>query len=144
VEEWVNKLSGRGTVRVSIERRRGKDHLVRTLEFLAPGWSYAELLPSMFPWARLGLDEETYDDADHDQWDLETGAWDSEDGRYIVHSEDFDKRAAASNEVGLRPYGDDGEVARWRLVASLGPIGEAFLDLEPFLVDGQLPDEGST
>jgi hypothetical protein len=39
---------------------------------------------------------------------------------------------------GLRPYTDNGEVAFWRLEARVGKIGQAFLDLDPFLSTGTL------
>ncbi len=141
VEEWMNKLSGRGSVRITVETTKGSE-LMRSFDFLAPGWSYPELLPSLLPWADLDLDEDTYDEHDRDQWDLETGAWDSEEGRYLLHSIDFDEWAAQI-PAGLRPYSDDGEVAFWRLEARLGVIGAAFLNLDPFLTSGVETGEGA-
>jgi Domain of unknown function (DUF4365) len=134
VEEWVNKTSGRGSVRILVEGTAGAK-VMRSLDFIAPGWSYEELLPSVLPWADLSLDDEAYDEHDRAQWDLETGAWDSEEGRYMLHSVDFEQWAA-DIPSGLRPYADNGEVAFWRLEARLGKVGEAFLDLDPFLSTG--------
>ncbi len=90
----------------------------------------------MFPWAELVIDEQTYEDHDRDQWDLATGAWNDEDGRYITHSVDFEDWVNAHVTEGLRPYQDDGEVARWRLRARLGPVGAAFLLVDEHLASG--------
>jgi len=130
VEEWVNKSSGKGTVRVTID-----DEPERELTFTAPGWHYDDLLPRMFPWAELVVDEQTYDDHDRDQWDLDTGAWDNEGRRYITRSVDFEDWVGAHVADGLRPYQDDGEVARWRLEARLGRVGEAFLLVDQHLAE---------
>lgn len=140
VEEWINKLSGRGSVQITMDDTAGPK-VMRSLNFIAPGWSYEELLPSVLPWADLSLDNETYDQHDREQWDLETGAWDSEEGRYILHSVDFEDWAA-DIPSGLRPYTDNGEVARWRLEARLGKVGRAFLALDPFLSTGSVERDG--
>jgi hypothetical protein len=134
-EEWVNKLSGRGTVRVTVEAPGGPS-LDREWNFLAPGWAYEELLPSLFPWADLVVDEELYEDHDRAQWDLETGAWDSEEGQYLLHSVDYEDWAATNVPPGLRPYDANGEVAFWRLEARLSEVGDAFLMLDGYLEDG--------
>ncbi len=137
VEEWVNKLSGRGTIRVAVESGSGIE-VLRSWNFMAGGWSYEELLPALFPWADLVVSEEIYDEHDRAQWDLETGAWDAEEGRYVLHSVDYDEWAAAQDsESRLRPYTDNGEVAFWTLEARLGKIGAAFLDLDDFLTSGE-------
>jgi hypothetical protein len=132
VEEWLNKTSGRGTVRVTVEEALGS-HAEREWSFLAPGWDYAVLLPQLFPWASLELDVDTYEDHDRDQWDLETGAWDNEEGRYVVHSSEFEDWLRFHVPKGLRPYEEDGEIARWRLKAQLGPVGDAFLEVDRHL-----------
>jgi hypothetical protein len=134
-EEWVNKSSGRGTVRITVEAPGGP-RLDREWNFLAPGWAYEELLPSLLPWADLVVDEELYEDHDRAQWDLETGAWDNEEGRYSSHAVEYEEWAAANAPPGLRPYDDDGEVAFWRLEARLSEVGEAFLMLDGYLEDG--------
>lgn len=138
VEEWVNKLSGRGSVRIIVDGPAGPQ-VMRSLDFIAPGWSYAELLPSLFPWADLSLDDETYDQADQESWDARTGVWDPEEGRMIFHSMAFDD-FAVDIPTGLRPYTDNGEVAFWRLEARVGKIGQAVLDLDPFLSKGTLDE----
>jgi len=73
----------------------------------------------------------------------ECGIWDSEDGRYIVHTEDYSdwQRGMAS----VRPYTvESGEVALFQLQLTLNEIGSAYLSLEKYLTDGivSLPPGG--
>lgn len=136
VDEWINKSSGRGDFKLIAESAEGEETVLGEWPYvLLPGASYDEAIPQLFPWADLEVDEQTYEDADRDQWDLECGAWDSEDGDYIFHSQDFDEWRQGRGG-GLRPYGDDGEVAHWRLELSLSEVGRAFLQLDRHL-DGR-------
>ncbi len=130
LDEWLHKSSGRGQVRIIVESEDGRSTQARAWDFLAPGWAYEELIPALLPWATFVLDEETYDEHDRNQWDLETGAWDNEDGRYITHSVDFEDWAPAYFGGGLRPHSENGEVAFWRLEARIGDVGRAFLRLD--------------
>jgi hypothetical protein len=135
VDEWVNKSSGRGDFRLLTLDRHLDEQVVRDWPFqLFPGVPYEELIPRLFPWAKIEVHEPTYDQADEDRWEQDEGIWDSEEGRYIVYGasfEDWRKRQPS----GLHPYEDNGEVARWRLQLTLGPVGEAFLVLHEFLQD---------
>lgn len=134
VEQWVNKSSGRGAFRLVLFARHLDEKLVRDWPFLIlPGVPYEEVIPGLFPWAIVEVDEHTYDDADEDRWREEEGIWDSEEGRYIV-MEPFEEWQARQ-PTGLRPYQDDGEVAKWRLHLTLGPLGEAFLTIRDFVQD---------
>lgn len=79
VDEWVNRSSGRGQLRLLGTSPEGEEVTrVRDVYFgLTP---YEELLPR-FPWAALDVNEEVYEQHEQDAWDLEEGAWDSETGR---------------------------------------------------------------
>ena len=50
-----------------------------------------------------------------------------------MHSVDFDEWRTMNVRAGLRPYEDDGEIARWRLEARLNEIGGSFLLINEFL-----------
>jgi hypothetical protein len=135
-EEWINKSSGRGSLRLVGQDKDGKDTIVQDWPFVMfPGMLYVEVLPALFPWADMSIDEEFYEDHDEAQFDLECGVWDGEDGRYIFHTEDFhDWR---SKFASIRPYECDGEVANFRLELELNKIGRAFLDIEDYLIGGK-------
>lgn len=141
VDEWVNKSSGRGDFRLVVEDRNGRGEVVRDWPYqVFPGAEYSELIPRLFPWAKVELHEPTYDNADEDRWQEEEGVWDSEDGIYIIvgdsHEEWLDRQPG-----GLRPYEEGDEVAKWRLQLRLGPLGEAFLTLHEFLEDSLGEDQ---
>jgi hypothetical protein len=134
-EEWVNKSSGRGTMRLVLEPAGGTAAIVRERSFLAPGWSYADLLPSMIPWGTLAIDDPLYEDHDRSRWDAAVGIWSTDLGRHVDHFEELDNWVARNLEPGLRPYGDDGEVAQWRLEVMLNDVGLAFLTVDAYLDD---------
>jgi hypothetical protein len=134
-EEWVNKTSGRGEVRLVAESASGEPERDVSWMIFAPFRSYEEVLPQLFPWADLSLDESVYEDADEAAWDLDCGIWDSEDQRY-VHTQTFSEwcaRRDARSDTDLRPYEEDGEIARWKLELSLNSLGEGFLTVDDYL-----------
>jgi hypothetical protein len=143
VDEWVNKSSGRGDFQLKTVGRYGNEHVIRTWPFqIFPGIPYEELIPRLFPWAELEVHVPTYDYAEEDLWEQEEGMWDSEEGRYIVMGDSFaDWRARRPS--GLRPYEENGEIAKWRLALTLGSLGEAFLILHDFLAEQDKLDEDS-
>jgi hypothetical protein len=140
-EEWINKTSGRGSLRLLAQDSNGNDTTVRDWPFVMfPGMLYVEVLPALFSWADLSIDDEFYEKYDRDQYDLECGAWDNEDHRYILYTEDYgDWR---SQFASIRPYECDGEVAKFRLELQLNKVGKAFLDIEDYLLRGStsVPD----
>jgi hypothetical protein len=140
-EEWVNKTSGRGEVRLIAEAPSGE--VERTVEWLvfAPWRSYETVLPELFPWASLSVDESTYDAADEDAWTAECGIWDSEDKRYIGHTMTFAEWRATQPD-GLRPYNEDGEIAYWRLELELNDLGRAFVTVDEYLSSSASTGDG--
>lgn len=100
-----------------------------------PGQQYTRVLPALFPWADLTVDADTYDEYDEDAFDEECGIWDSEEGRYIMHSEEY--KEWHSKMAGIRPYTiSSGEVALFQLELTLNEVGSAYLSLETFLTEG--------
>ena len=95
VREWLNKASGRGDIRVISEESDGTEKIVQDWETVYFGsHDYGELLPRLFPWADLSIDE------NHNVGDEEEIA-----ARGVT--------GTAGSE--LWPYNDDGELAYWRL-----------------------------
>ena len=107
VEEWVNKSSGRGSAMLIAYDENGAEIERKGWDFIAPGWDYQRLIPSLFPWAVV-------DNAEDD----------------LV---DYDEDLARQYRDGIRPYTEDGEIAYWRLSLDPGPIATAYMALERFL-----------
>jgi hypothetical protein len=129
IEEWVNKTSGRGEIVLGVDNEDGQPPAEFARWPIMLGLSsYADVVPGLFAWAEVGLHEETYDEADWDQYDTECRIWDSE---ITFHSEEYSdwKQGRFS---GLRPYSEDGEVALWRLELTLNELGAAFLVVDRF------------
>lgn len=130
IEEWVNKLSGRGSITLGIDNEDGRDPspLANWDVFLGTS-RYSEVIPKLFAWADVFVHEETYDDADHEQYEAECLAIDEEDRFY---TEEYAEWAARRPE-GLRPYANEsGEVDRWRLELTLNDLGKAFMVVDRF------------
>lgn len=139
MEEWVNKSSGRASLKLIARDAHGGQLGERNWPYLLfPFADYAEELPRLFPWADLHVDEDFYHDYDFSQYELECGTWDSEDQRYF-YGESFDEWRRGRHEPELRPYQEDGELAYWQLKLTLNDVGRAFLTLDRRLTEGLLP-----
>lgn len=115
IEEWVNKTSGRGTIALGVDNEDGNDpeRLVSWNVFLGLS-SYVEVVPKLFAWANVGLHEETYDNADYDDYPFNRDDWGA-----------------------LHPYRNGaGEVDFYRLELTLNELGRAFLLVDQFASKG--------
>lgn len=147
VAEWINKTSGRGEVELVGLPAGATDGIVRSRAVFFGLAPYEQVLPGLFPWADLEVDEELYDQYDEELWQLEEGSWDREEGRVIVYGESFEAWRRGRGLVGLRPYTDEqGEVAHWRLTLRLNELGSSFLSLDAYLSNRERDegDEGTT
>jgi len=136
IEEWVNKTSGRGMISLGVDNEDGNDpeELVRWHIMLGLA-SYAEVVPRLFAWADVSMHEETYGDAEHDKYEAEYVIFDSEEDNFdIEHLSDWRRFRVAER---LRPYAHGaGEVDSWRLELRLNELGNAFLVVDKFGMEG--------
>lgn len=134
VEEWVNKTSGRGSITLVGERAGGGERLERARGVYLGLLPYEEVIPRLFPWADLEVDEDLYADKEGELWELEEGTYDSEDGRTIMVGTNFEEWREMRGLTGLRPYEVEAdELARWRLIVELNELGRSFLLVDGFL-----------
>jgi len=47
-------------------------------------FSYAEVVPQLFAWAEVSVHEETYDEAEHDDYEAECVIYDNEGDRFVT------------------------------------------------------------
>jgi uncharacterized protein DUF4365 len=135
-KEWVNKTSGRGTIKLIGTPPEGGEPVVRERMIFAGLRPYADVLPELFPWGELEIDEDTYLEWDEELWTEEVGVYDSEEGRIIGHVEDFQDWRANRFGESLRPYRQEaGEVDHWRLRVELNELGRSFLHVDEYLED---------
>ena len=138
-DEWVNKTSGRGSVRLIAVDEQGRERVEREWPWVfLPEESYSEELGKLFPWADLEIDVETYREHEYVEFIAETGVWDDESGDYFV-AQDFDEWLA--EQPPLRPYAESagGEVAHWRLELKLNELGRRTIARvhEEYLADAE-------
>lgn len=132
VDEWIHKTSGRGSFMLrSVDDANEDSRDLGEWSVLLGRRSYEEVLPELFPWGDVHIHEETYDDAEYEQYRQECVTFDENDEYFSMEFEDW--RSLYRSDV-LRPYQEDGsgEVERWRLEISLNKIGEAFLLIDEF------------
>ncbi len=136
IEEWVNKLSGRGSISLGIDAQDGNDpEVLANWAVLIRGQPYEAQLPGLFPWADVSLHEETYDEADFNLYESEC-VWTDREGDRIV-TETFEDWRISRFDEGLRPFAvDHDEVTRWRLELSLNALGSAFLRVDDYGISG--------
>jgi hypothetical protein len=137
VEEWVNKSSGRGSITLIGRPAGDGEPLERTRGVYLGLMPYDQVIPRLFPWADLDVDEDLYDDKESELWELEESIYDSEEGRTIMVGIDFEEWRDVRGLTGLRPYEVEArELARWRLVLQLNELGRSVLVVDGFLSDG--------
>lgn len=136
VAESINKNYQKGGFKLLAVDRAGKEETVADWPFvLLPGAPYKQAIPRMFPWAEVAIDEDYYESYNRDAWEQDCGAWDNEEGKYLLYSEDFSDWAQRLPS-GLRPYDNNGEVAHWRLELSLNSLAALFfLEVDEHLAE---------
>jgi hypothetical protein len=134
VEEWVNKTSGRGSITLIGQPAGEGERLERSRDVYLGLLPYEEVLPRLFPWADLGVDEELYADKEAEFWELEEGVYDSEEGRTIMVGAGFEEWREMRGLTGLRSYDVEAdELAHWRLVLQLNELGRSLLVVDGFV-----------
>ena len=130
-DEWINKSSGRGDIKVVSVDEDNEDRQELAAWFIMVGLRpYEEVLPSLAPWADVILHEETYDEADEGAFEEQCVIYDNEGDRFEMedYSEWLERRIG---DGGLRPYANAaGEVDKWRLELVLNNLGAGFLAVD--------------
>jgi hypothetical protein len=129
--EWINKSSGRGSVKLTVE----DEAIILNWPLIIPGSTpYEKVFQQMFPWADFSIDEETYREYDENEFLQNDGIWDSEEGRYFYDKEDLEHYIYEQNKAGIRPYTvEQGELAKYRLILTVNDLGKAFLKIDNYL-----------
>ena len=113
MDEWLNQPSARGNLRLSVLKENDERESVFEWPFQTnPDMPHVFRLPSLFPWARIEVDQPFY----------------------------REKGVDLSEAEGLVPWVvEAGEIARFQLRLLLNELGRAFLVTEQFLRRGEFP-----
>jgi hypothetical protein len=134
IEERINKTSGRGSITLGVDNEDGEDPTpLASWTVLLGLASYSEVVPRLFAWADVHVHEETYDQADHEQFEDECVTY-HEGDRFEL--KDYQTWAAGRALDDLRPHTTTGEVDYWRLELTLNELGRAFLVVAQFATEG--------
>ncbi|MEV4334086.1 DUF4365 domain-containing protein [Streptomyces sp. NPDC049597] len=137
IEEWINKTSGRGSIVLGVDHEDGNDPEELAHWGIMLGLaSYAQVVPRLFAWADVHVHDETYDDAEYDDYEAECVIYDQDGDRFVT--QDFNVWRQSLLARGLRPYANShDEVDYWRLELKLNKLGKAFLVVDEFGTDGE-------
>lgn len=144
MNEWVNKTSGRGDLRLIVrdDDAETEDRILTWPLIFLGGLSFERAVRDFFPWADVAEDDEVYEEAESERWIEDNGFWNSEDGEYFYDPAHLAEHLAARREYGhhseLQPYTDDGEVAKYRLELTLNSVGAGFLAVAAYLYDSPI------
>lgn len=130
--EWINKTSGRGDLAIVSVNDANEDRMeLGNWGLVAKSDRYEDILPRLVPWADVVIHEESYDEADRQEWEAECVHTDKEG--YQFESESYEDWHKKFDDVGLRPYSNSfGEVDHWQLELVLNDLGRAFLLVDEF------------
>lgn len=133
-QEWVNKMSGRGTVSIGIDHEDGSEpQALVTWNFFVGPMSYAETVPKLFAWADSDIHEETY----YERYEADCSVWDEDDQFFTMTFDEWRYSfAAATNGIGPYETAGGGEVEYFRIELTLNDLGKAFLMVDKFASDG--------
>lgn len=138
-EEWINKTSGRGSITLKvIDSWTEVEKDIFDWPFVMfPMQSYKNVFAQLFPWADISFDDEFYEKYDEQQFLLNYGTWDKEEGKFHIFG---DWNEWKNSLPKIRPYEVlSGGVAAYRLVLNLNDIGKAFLKIDSYLKKGIEP-----
>ena len=118
IDEWINRPSARGSLRLCVCNLDGTREAVYDWGFqIDTDMPYTLRLPELFPWANLSVDEEYY----------------REKASEVPIDSSYDLAP-------IRPWTvEAGEIARFVLKLSLNELGKSFLMSERFLRRGEFP-----
>lgn len=118
VMEWINKGSGRGEFIIKYVDDQGKEKKLYNKTILGFGTkSYEDVLPQVFPWADLKLDEYYYE----------------------IHGDPGIIESRRRFTPNIYPYMNSaGEVDWYRFLPVLNDVGNSFLTMDAFLTDGKM------
>ena len=137
-EEWVNKSSGRGSMKLLlVDGMSGEEKsLVEWPFVMFPMQQYADVFPRIFPWADFSVDEDYYEEYETWRYQEEECHYDKEDDTYYPVG--LSRQEWDDLQPRIRPYSNSaGEVDNYRLVMTLNEIGKAFLLLENHITQQQ-------
>jgi hypothetical protein len=117
-EEWVNRPSARGLLKLCVDSPDGSRDAIYGWAFQTEeDMPHALRVAALFPWADLSVDSAFYDRNEECFW-VEGG----------------------EPPAAVRPWKvEAGEVAYFRIKVSLNEVGRTFLDMERYLKRGEVP-----
>lgn len=138
-KEWVNKTSGRGSIRLLVD----EDADGSSREYVYPYWfpftSYSDVFRRLFPWADFEVDHDFYEDDDLESWHQYECYYDGESGEWLQVGDSFEVfRSALDSLDPMRSIDHAGEIAEFMMNLQLNDLGRSFLAVDDYLTQESL------
>ena len=134
-KEWVNKTSGRGSIRLLVDESDDGN----SREYIYPYWfpftSYSDVFDRLFPWADFTVDHDFYEDDDLQLWQQYECFYDGESGEWLQVGDSFEEfRRVLDSLNPMRSIDHGGELAEFMLNLQLNDLGRSFLAVDNYLM----------
>ena len=137
-EDWINRSLPRFQIRIGCGSRDdiGEESWPTVY---CPGLSMEDALAHIVPWADYEMDMDAYEEFMESVWDNECYSWHDRETDTTYYSTSFDKWYKPPE--GIVPVDENGETVTYRLILSLNNIGQAFIELDGYLLERDLIEE---
>lgn len=134
-EEWVNKTDGRGSIKVLLDDHLEKNEVKLVSAIRVPFADYSKLFQTLFPWAKIMVDEDYYYEYEYESFFADNSHKDEDTGEWCENpefEEDFEVYREGLNPI--RSYEiESGELAKYRLTLSINEFGKSFYNVDSYL-----------
>lgn len=128
-EEWVNKSSGRGTIKLIVDD--GKCIKDYTYTYWFPRTPYPIVFKNLFPWADFSVDLGFIEESDIALWHRLHCYYDKDEGEWITVGDSFEEFREKLDS--MRYIDHAGEVAEYMLQLKLNELGKSFLNVDKYV-----------
>ena len=130
-EDWINKSLPRFQFTIGCDSREDIENESWPMTYM-PWVSMEDAIAHVVPWASVDMDMEAHAEYMETVWAEECYSWHDKETDTTYYSETFEEWYRASE--GIVPVDANGETETYRLVLSLNEIGNAFVELDEYLL----------
>lgn len=137
-ENWINKSLPRFQFTIGCDSRDGiKPEIWPTIYM--PGVSMEDAIAHVVPWANVEMDMEAHIEYMKTVWENDCYSWHDKETDTIYYTETFEEWYRVPE--GIVPVDANGETETYRLLLSLNEVGNAFVELDDYLLEEDLVEE---
>lgn len=137
-EDWINKSLHRFQFTIGCDSSDDIEPEIWPTVYM-PGVSMEDAIAHVVPWANVEMDMDAHAEYMKRVWADECYSWHDKETDTTYYSETFEEWYRAPE--GIVPVGANGETETYRLILSLNEIGNAFVQLDEYLLEEDFVEE---